>query len=37
MTTQSLHSDPRKILDGDQILAYQSLVRRVPAASHVVQ
>jgi MoxR-like ATPase len=37
MTTQSLQSDPRKILDGDQILAYQALVRRVPAASHVVQ
>jgi MoxR-like ATPase len=37
MTTQSLQSDPQKILDGDQILAYQALVRRVPAASHVVQ
>jgi MoxR-like ATPase len=26
-----------KVLDGEQILAYQTLVRRVPAASHVVQ
>jgi len=37
MTTQSQSSDPQKVLDGQQILAYQALVRRVPAASHVVQ
>jgi MoxR-like ATPase len=37
MTTQTLVGDPQKVLDGPQILAFQQLVRRVPAASHVVE
>jgi len=37
MTTQTQQADLNTVLDGEQILAYQALVRRVPAASHVVQ
>ncbi|HZM15460.1 MAG TPA: MoxR family ATPase [Candidatus Krumholzibacteria bacterium] len=36
-TTKPLVADPRPVIDAASILRYQQLVRRVPAASHVIQ
>jgi MoxR-like ATPase len=36
VTTRPRNADPRPVLDGNQILHFQDLVRRVPVASHVV-
>lgn len=36
-TTKTLAGDPQPVLDAERILAFQQLVRRVPAASHVIQ
>ncbi len=36
-TTKPMVAEPRPVLDGERILRYQQLVRRVPAASHVIQ
>ena len=36
-TTKPLTGSPQPVLDAETILRYQQLVRRVPAASHVIQ
>jgi MoxR-like ATPase len=36
VTTRAHHADPRPVLDAEQILQAQELVRRVPVASHVI-
>jgi MoxR-like ATPase len=36
-TTQPLVAEPKPVLQSENILRYQALVRRVPVASHVIQ